>query len=112
MRSVTPTGLLLTSLVLAACGSAPPRVQAPAPELQLLDAAPLMIADGCVPSGSYIVNFTVDRQGRTTDIAPPDAPACVREALAAWAASFRYAPPATRTPASVEWLLVTGSRGS
>ena len=103
-------GILL--ICLAGCAAVGPRDDAPAPDLQLLDSAPLMLADDCRANGSFVVGFTVDTHGRTTDIAPPDGPACVREALAAWAASFQFAPPAVPTPGSLEWLMVTAPRGS
>ena len=79
---------------------------------RLAASAPLVVADGCEASGSYIIDFTVTTQGRTADIAPPDAPACVREALAAWAASFQFSPPSQPVRSSIEWLLVTAPRGS
>jgi hypothetical protein len=96
---------------LAGCAATGPR-EAPAPDLQLIDSAPLTLSDDCRPRGSYVVGFTVDMQGRTTDIAPPDGPSCLRAALAAWAASFRFVPPTVPTPSSLEWLLVTAPRGS
>ena len=100
----------IACLGLSACGSLTSR--APAPALDLLASAPLVVADGCEASGSYIIDFTVTTQGRTADIAPPDAPACVREALAAWAASFQFSPPSQPVRSSIEWLLVTAPRGS
>lgn len=100
----------LIFLTLAACAHAP-RETPVAPDLQLLESAPLMLADGCRTSGSFIIAFTVDMQGRTTDIAPPEAPPCVREALAAWAASFRFAPRTSPAAGSIEWLLVTAPKG-
>ena len=109
VRTLACSGLCL---VLNACGSLAPRHPSPTPGLDLIASAPLVVAEGCTASGSYVVGFTVTPQGRTTDITPPDAPPCVREALAAWAASFQFAPPAQPVQGSVEWMLVTGSRGS
>jgi hypothetical protein len=97
-------------LVISACGSLAPR--APAPTLDLIASAPVVLAEGCEADGSYVVGFTVTSQGRTTNITPPEAPACVREALAAWAASFQFSPPQQPVEGSMEWMLVTGSRGS
>lgn len=102
----------LIFLTLAACVHAPPRETPVAPDLQLLESAPLTLADGCRASGSYVVTFTVDVQGRTTHITPPDGPPCVREALATWAASFLFAPRSAPADGSIEWLLVTAPRGS
>ena len=97
-------------LALGACGSLAPR--APAPALDLIASAPVVLAEGCEANGSYIVGFTITAQGRTTNITPPEAPACVREALAAWAASFQFSPPHQPVQSSMEWMLVTASRGS
>ena|SRR5688572_5035297 len=100
------------SLALSACGSLAPRTPSTAPLLDLISSAPLVVADGCEASGSYIVGFTVDPQGRTTNIKPPEAPACVREALAKWAASFQFSPPSQPLEGTMEWMLVTAPRGS
>ncbi len=81
-------------------------------ELELIGSTPLRVPDGCAVAGSVIVEFTVDAQGRTTDIRPASAPACLRQALTAWVGSFRYSPPGTQTRTSVEWLLVEAKRGS
>ena len=100
------------SLTLSACGSLAPRAPSPAPSLDLVSSAPLVVADGCEASGSYVVGFTVTPQGRTTNIKPHEAPACVREALAKWAASFQFSPPPQPVEGSMEWMLVTAPRGS
>jgi hypothetical protein len=109
LRSHLAASLVFT-LALSACGSLTPR--APAPALDLIASAPLAVPEGCEANGSYIVGFTVTPQGRTSDITPPEAPACVREALAAWAASFQFSPPPQPVQGSVEWMLVTAPRGS
>ena len=102
----------LLSLALSACGSLAPRPSGPSPSLDLLSSAPLVVAEGCEASGSYVVRFTVTPHGRTTDIKSPEGPACVRDALAAWAASFQFSPLPQPVQGSVEWMLVTASRGS
>jgi hypothetical protein len=107
-----PAAFCVLSLVLSACGSLAPRAPAPPPALDLISSAPLVVADGCDARGSYVVGFTVTPQGRTTNIEAPEAPACVREALASWAASFQFSPPQQPVRGSMEWMLVTASRGS
>ena len=104
--------LLVPLALISACRALAPSGQAPEPALELIEAAPLSMAEGCGAGGSYIVDFIVDTQGRTTDIRAPIAPPCVQNALTAWAASFRYSPPAVATPSSVEWLLVSAKRGT
>src|SRR5688572_18645293 len=100
------------SLALSACGSLAPRAPSTAPSLDLISSAPLVVADGCEARGSYVVGFTVTPQGRTSNIKPPEAPVCVREALAKWAASFQFSPPPQPIEGSMEWMLVTARRGS
>lgn len=114
MRTLHLRLIAISSLgfALSACGALTSRTAPPAPGLDLIASAPLNVADGCEASGSFVVGFTVTPQGRTTNITPPDAPACVREALAAWAASFQFSPPPQPVQGSVEWMLVTASRGS
>jgi hypothetical protein len=101
----------LSLIFLAACQSTPP-VRPPTPELQLLEASPLQISRDCVAAGSYVVSYIVATSGRTNAIRAPDAPACVEQALTAWVESFRYAPPARATSATIEWLMVSAKRGS
>lgn len=80
--------------------------------MQLMASAPLTLPPNCDAGGSYFVSFTVLEDGRTGAIkAPPSSP-CVAEALAAWVASFRYAPPSTPVDTGVEWMLVSVKRGS
>ena len=92
--------------------------QAPQPPAtQLLDAARLALPTDCaVLSGrSYRMTYTVGLDGRTGNlgaITPPDAPLCLQAALAAWVASFRYAPVAQTESLTADWMLVTARRGS
>jgi len=100
--------------IMAGCKTAPteaPPVTA-RPALELIDAAPLALMDGCTVSGSLFVEFTVLTTGRTNDVKLPPVPPCVRDALTAWVGSFRYAPPASDTRGAVEWMLVTARRRS
>jgi len=110
-RSFLTAAFAAITLLLSACQTAPPK-PLPAPELQLLESAALQIPGGCTASGSFVVAFTVAPSGQTSDIRPADAPVCVQQALTAWVASFRYAPLPRATPASIEWLMVTGKRGT
>lgn len=103
--------LFAGAVVLSGCQTTP-TVTPSAPELKLLDARPMTVADGCEASGSYFVEFTVLSDGRTGNIQAPPGPACMQEALTAWVSTFRYAPPGQQTPAGVEWLMVTARRGS
>jgi hypothetical protein len=103
---------VLVAAVLAACQSPAPRPTAPH-ALELIGSAPLNLPQSCSASGTVVVDFTVLEDGRTDRIQPAAAaPACVQEALTAWVASFRYAPPASDTRTSVEWLLVEAKKGS
>jgi hypothetical protein len=108
--SVRRAAAILAVAALSACQSSPPR---PAePELKLLKSAELVVPEDCFVSGSFIVSFTVVASGLTDAIRAPDSPGCIQAALTAWVASFRYEPPARATPATVEWMMVTGKRGS
>jgi hypothetical protein len=103
----------LCGLVLAACQTPPASIPLPPPpSLQLVAASPLSLPPSCEASGSYFVSFTVLADGRTTAIKTPSGASCVNEALSAWVASFRYAPPAAPVETGVEWMLVSGKRGS
>ncbi len=98
--------------VLGGCQS--PRVirpSTPAPILQLASAAPMQIATDCRPGGSVVVDFVVQPDGSTSAIRVPAVPECLRDALTAWVASFRYLPPRTAVPGTVEWLLVSAQKG-
>jgi hypothetical protein len=53
----------------------------------------------------------IDTHGRTGSIAA-DAPACLKTALEAWVATFRYSAPAAEEPTVADWMLVTARRGS
>lgn len=101
------------AIALTGCQTAPPVTPSKprAPELQLLEAQPLTMAEDCEASGSYFVEFTVLSDGRTGNVQAPAGPACMQQALTAWVGTFRYAPPGQQTPAGVEWMIVTGRRG-
>jgi hypothetical protein len=110
---------MVGALVLAA-GCQPmvrPTPPAPEPPARLLDAARLELpADCAVPAGRpYRMSYTVETDGRTAGlgaVTPPDAPACLQNALKAWVASFRYAPVAHAEPVTSDWMLVSARRGS
>ncbi|MGH8187512.1 MAG: hypothetical protein ACREUC_13210 [Steroidobacteraceae bacterium] len=99
---------------MAGCKTAPTQSQPVTvqPALQLIDAAPLALTEGCTVSGSLFVEFTVLTTGRTNDLKLPPVPPCVRSALTAWVDSFRYAPPGSDTRSAVEWMLVSARKGS
>lgn len=109
MRQAIVATSAIALALLSGCHTAPVRQLPPAP--QLLASDPLRLPDDCVASGSFIVEFDVDASGRTGNIQPPRADACVQSALTAWVASFRYAPPSRDVPMSVEWLMVTAKKG-
>jgi len=110
MRSRLFTFTLIAAMGwLAGCQST--RVaERPAPALQLTSAAPVQIANDCQPSGSVVVDFTVQPDGTTSAIKVPAVPDCLHDALTAWVSSFRYRPPHVAVPGTVEWLLVTAQR--
>jgi hypothetical protein len=106
-------GSLVALLALTGCKTAPTvESELPPPPLRLIDSQPLVLAEDCNASGSFIVEFNVLRNGRTDQIRAPAAPACVQQAMTAWVASFRYAPPPTETTGSIEWMLVSARKGS
>ena len=110
-RQLSRAAWFAGAIALAGCGSAP-TVAPKAPELQLLDSKPFTVAATCEVTGSYFVEFTVLSDGRTGNIQAPPGPACMQQALTAWVETFRYAPPGRQTPAGVEWMMVTGRKGS
>jgi hypothetical protein len=104
---------LLSLGILSACQSSRPlQPEFPAAPLQLLDSRALELPDSCQPQGSVVVDFVVLESGQTDEIRPAAAPDCVRQALTAWVATFRYSPIAAKSPATVEWLLVEAKKGS
>ena len=109
MRQALIAGGVIALGLLSGCHTAPVRQLPPAP--RLLSSEPLRLPDDCVASGSFVVEFDVDTSGRTGNIQPPPADACVQTALTAWVASFRYAPQSGEIPMSVEWLMVTAKKG-
>ena len=110
-RRLAFAALFAGAIALGGCQTTPTGAPG-AGELQLLEAKPLTVADGCEASGSYFVEFTVLSDGRPGNIQAPPGPACMQEALTAWVSTFRYAPPGQHTPAGVEWMMVTARRGS
>jgi hypothetical protein len=90
---------------------------APPPPVTLLEAAPLTLPSACaVPAGQpYRMSYEVGTDGRAARveaITPPDAPACLQEALRTWIASFRYTPLARSETLTSDWMLVSARRGS
>lgn len=110
-RRATFAFLFAGAVALSGCQTTP-TVAPPVPELQLLEAKPLKVAETCEVTGSYFVEFTVLSDGRTGNIQAPPGPACMQQALTAWVETFRYAPPGRQTPAGVEWMMVTARKGS
>ena len=60
---------------------------------------------------SYVVGVD-GRPGNPDAISPPDAPACLQEALRTWVATFRYAPVTEAERLTADWMLVSARRGS
>lgn len=110
-RRLRFAAMFAAAVALSGCQTTP--TGAPqAPELRLLEARPLAVAEDCEASGSYFVEFTVLSDGRTGNIQAPPGPACMQQALTAWISTFRYAPPGQQLPAGIEWMMVTARRGS
>ena len=99
------------AIAIAACETAPRRPPA-APPLQMIRSGQLVVPQDCAASGSVVVDYMVGEDGQTDDIHVPSAPACLQAALSEWVASFRYAPQQGEVPASIEWLVVEGKRGT
>lgn len=98
------------SLTLSGCQVTPSTP--PASNLRLLESAALQLAADCHVEGMVHVGYTVMKNGRTRAIEISPAPQCARDALAAWVASYRYAPPTAEIATQFEWMLVSGRRGS
>lgn len=111
-RRFTFAAAVAATIALSGCQTTPTGSAVPPVELKLLESKPLSIAANCEANGSYFVEFTVLSDGRTGNIQAPPGPACMQEALTAWVSTFRYAAPGQQTPAGVEWMMVTGRRGS
>jgi hypothetical protein len=117
-RAVPHFGFAGAFLLAAACQPVVrPSAPAPEPPARLLEAGRLDVPANCaVTSGrTYRMSYTVGLDGRTGSlgaITPPDAPACLQAALAAWVASLRYAPVAQAESVTADWMLVTAPRGS
>jgi hypothetical protein len=97
--------------VLSGCATHAPGEPAAPPEL--LSSGPVVLPADCVPGDGvvYRTAFVVQRDGRVADIATQSGAGCVRQALQAWVATFRYRPLAEATPAVVDWMTVTAERG-
>jgi|HigsolmetaAR202D_1030399.scaffolds.fasta_scaffold00107_26 hypothetical protein len=111
-RIVFYVSLLAASAGLSGCQLAPTRIPDPPRTLELLSAEPLRIDSGCEVEGTLLVEYTVLQNGRTGNIDVSAGPECARQALIAWIASYRYAPPPADTPTRFEWMLVSAKRGS
>lgn len=111
-RTLRVSVVALGAFAVGACAVVPERVGPPPPALELLQADAVTLPPQCLPTTSMQVSFTIDPSGRTSDIQPSTGPECAQAALVSWVASFRYAPLAARTPASVEWVLVAAARAA
>jgi hypothetical protein len=102
-------GAVVTAL--AACQSLP-SAGPPSPPLQMIRSGELALPASCEASGSVVVAYTVYEDGQTGNIDVPAAPPCVQQALTQWVTSFKYSPQSAQVPATIEWLLVEGRKGS
>ena len=110
-RRFIPFLLCASGLLFSACSGIPPAP--PAPELELLSAAPLQLPESCgVAGGSiYRAEFTVTADGTVSGIATTGAAECARHAVANWVSTFRYRPPLRDVPAVMDWMPVVAARG-
>jgi hypothetical protein len=104
------TALGVCALAMGACSLVNQRTALPRPPLELLQSDAVELPIGCIATASMRVSFTVETSGLPSEIEPSKGPACVQAALVSWVTSFRYAPRATRTPTSVEWVLASARR--
>lgn len=102
--------VVTVAALLAACQTSPVRPVPPTP--QLLSSAPLELPADCRAGSSFVVKFAIAANGATSNIQPSPGAECVQAALAAWVASFRYAPQAAEIPMAIEWLMVEARQGS
>lgn len=104
-------GAVLVGL-LSGCQTTPELSLPTPPGPILLSSDPLLLPDDCLANVSLIVEFDVESTGRTSNIYVPPSDSCLRMALTAWVASFRYAPQSGTTPMSLEWFMVAAEKGS
>ncbi len=101
-----------TGLLLAGCESLP--TQAPAaPELQLESTAALSLPAGCEAAGGevYRTRYVVGTDGRVSGVVSESGSGCVQDALRLWVESFLYAPVAGPIATTIDWMVVTATRG-
>ena len=100
---------LVSGCVAPALAPAPP-----APELQLLGAAELVMPRGCeaTPGVMYRTHFNVQPDGRVSDAASESGNGCVQQALRTWVNTFSYAPLSDVTPVAFDWMIVTAARNN
>jgi len=107
---VTLPGLWLVSACVGPVVAPAP----PAPELQLIGAAELIMPRGCVatPGAMYRTHFNVQPDGRVSDAAAGSGEGCVQQALRTWVTTFSYAPLRETTPVAFDWMVVTAARSN
>jgi len=110
-RQLGFAALLAGAIALSGCQTAPTREPSQG-AIRIIQSEPLKVPDNCEASGSHFVEFTVKSDGHTDDIKANSGPACLQEALTAWVGSFRYEAPGQEIPSGVEWMMVTGQKGS
>jgi hypothetical protein len=101
-------------LLLTGCASSPGSMPPPPPELELVAAGVLELPLGCEPAAGavYRTNYLVSQDGRVAQAVPESGPGCVQDAMRRWVESFQYLPPAGPVAATIDWMAVTGARGS
>jgi len=99
-------------LLVAGCASGPARL--PPPALELLNAGTLVLPRDCEPGRGvvYRTAFVVQPDGRVTRAASESGGGCVQQALQEWVGTFEYRPVPEPTPAVVDWIGVSATRGS
>ena len=114
-RPTTLLRLLVATLgvsLVSGCIAPSPAPAPPVPELQLLDAADLVIPPACeaTPGAVYRTHFDVQPDGRVRDVAAESGDGCVSQALRNWVTTFSYAPLREVTPVAFDWMIVTAAR--
>jgi len=84
----------------------------PEPPLTLLASGPLELPPLCEPARGavYRTDFVVTREGQVRSARPAVQRGCVEDALVGWVETFRYAPLASETATTLDWMAVVARR--